>query len=136
MASDGALNNPHEATESAIYQQAPSEIESGAFDGGDPTAEPPVPPAMLPAWLLRSTIEDRWIEKKDSRMKAHAEVLLESVKVVVMGKKVAGPGMTRPFMGAVVHVEFEWQGWARKNSPGDEPAPLFESHVARALERA
>ena len=69
-------------------------------------------------------------------MKAHAEVLLESVKVVVMGKKVAGPGMTRPFMGAVVHVEFEWQGWARKNSPGDEPAPLFKSHVARALERA
>ena len=53
-----------------------------------------------------------------------------------MEKKVAGPGMTRPFMGAVVHVEFEWQGWARKNSPGDEPAPLFESHVARALERA
>jgi len=136
VASEGALNNPHEATESAIYKQAPREIESGAFDGGDPTAEPPVPPAMLPAWLLRSTIEDRWIEKKDPRMKAHAEVLLESVKVVVMGKKVAGPGMTRPFMGAVVHVEFEWQGWARKNSPGDEPAPLFESHVARALERA
>ena len=74
-----------------------------------------------------------WIERGDVRVRAHAEVLLPSVTVVVLGQKVTGPNRSRPFLGACAQIRFEWQGWARRNSPGDALGPLSDAHVARAM---
>ena len=118
------LGDPHDAPDSTIYRAACAELGDAAFDKEK---------KILPAWLLRDLIENAWIERGDVRVRAHAEVLLPSVTVVVLGQKVTGPNRSRPFLGACAQIRFEWQGWARRNSPGDALGPLSDAHVARAM---
>ena len=118
------LGDPHDAPDSTIYRVARAELGDAAFDKEK---------KILPAWLLRNLIENAWIERGDVRVRAHAEVLLPSVTVVVLGQKVTGPNRSRPFLGACAQIRFEWQGWARRNSPGDALGPLSDAHVARAM---
>ena len=119
------LANAQDATDGAVY--AAAELELG------PTARDDT--GMLPAWMLRDMIENEWIEKKDVRLRAHAHIINESVRVFVVNKTIAGAGGVPLTIGAVAHIEFAWNGWARCSSPGDILLPFFRHHVARAIER-
>ena len=117
------LTTAQNATDGAVYVAAELELGVSARDDT----------GMLPTWLLRDMIEHEWIMKKDARLRAHAEIIHESVRVFVVNKTIAGAGGVPLTIGALAQVEFAWNGWARSKSPGDVCSALFKHHVARAI---
>ena len=118
------LASAKDATDGAVYAAAEIELSAIAHDDT----------GMLPAWLLGDMIEDEWIAKKDVRARAHAELIPEFVRVFIVNKTIAGAGVQLT-IGAVAHIEFGWNGWARSKSPGDVLSPFFKHHAAHAIER-
>ena len=118
------LPNPTEASDAAIYAAADDEIGTGAVDETG---------KMQPAWLLRRLIEQTWAHARDPRVRAHAEIITNSVRVFVHNKTIAGAGHTPLTIGGTAHIECQWNGWVRRSSPGDEILPLFRHHVAAAI---
>ena len=117
------LATVHDSTDGAVYAAAEAELGAAARDDT----------GMLPAWLLRRLIEDKWAAGLDARVRAHAEILQPSVRVIIENKTIAAAGGKRLAVGAVARLEFDWNAWVRK-SPGDEIAPVFRHHVAAAIE--
>ena len=76
------LASAQNATDGAVYAAAELELGATARDV----------PGMLPAWLLRDMIENEWIAKKDVRLRAHAEIIHEHVRVFIVNKTIAGAG--------------------------------------------
>ena len=76
------LASTQKAPNGAVY--AAAEIELGAIAHDDT--------GMLPAYLLRDMLEGEWIAKKDVRLRAHAEIIPELVRVYIMNKTIAGAG--------------------------------------------
>ena len=91
---------------------------------------------LLPAWLLRNKIEDKWIKEFDVRVRVYSGVLLDSIVVTVLGQKVTGHYTERPFMGVSVTVKFCWQGWSKASPDSCRPEPFFKHHAARDVEAA
>ena len=117
--------SPHDASDAQIYDAAERELGDRARDDE----------GSLPAYLLRQEMEELMIAAEDARIKAHAEVIPDTVTVMFENKTIAAPGARRLVIGAVAQVRFEWNGWSRKDSPGDTLMPHFKQHVARAIAR-
>lgn len=120
------MSDLHSASDKKVYAAAAAELGAAAYDDEN---------RMLPAWMLRHEIETEWIKTKDPRLRAHAEVLPETVTIMLYNKTVSAPGTKRMVLGATLWVKFEWNGWVRKNSPGDVLEPMFKHHAARAIRR-
>ena len=129
---DGASETfffPTRSTDKMIYDRAQSELGDLAFDAAR---------RMKPAWLLRGELEQKMIKEGDVRLKAHAEILPETFELILMDRKIQAAGMAgkKLVLGSVFAIHFEWNGWVRKNSPGDKLEPLFKQHAAAAMKCA
>ena len=65
------------------------------------------------------------------------ETGIDEALVHLMNKKIDAaeePGK-KLVIGAVLWLEFEWNGWVRDKSPGGALNPLFEQHAAGSIRR-
>ena len=106
------LSDSMAGSDKEIYDNAADELgETGVAGKEDGT--------VLPAWLLRHKIQDKWIEENDPRVFAHAKVCVDKPKSVfelqVRPRVLPGPAgaHARFNAGFVVRARFSFQGWKR-----------------------
>ena len=84
-------------------------------------------------YLCYNKMQDVMIANGDPRIKAHSEVVEDTVTPMLMDKTIGAPAGKKVKIGAVFFIKFEWNGWKRKDSPGDVLEPIFTHHAARAI---
>ena len=76
------IASAQKATDSAVYAAAEIELGDIAHDAT----------GLLPAYMLRNMLESKWIANNDVRLRAHAQIIPESVIVYIRNKTIAGAG--------------------------------------------
>lgn len=108
-----------DCAEKTIYECAEAELGAARLHSDG---------LLLPAWLLRLKIEQKLVDAEDARVRAHAVVVLTSVRIRITGRTVVGAGKKKHVIGAAVNLTWQWQGWSR-----DDPAGIMNPHFSHVI---
>ena len=88
---------------------------------------------LLPAWLLRLALEQKWVATDDARVRAYAVVLLMSLRIRIAARTVVAAGGKKAVVGAVMRLTWNWQGWSRDGAEMNF-TPHFHHIIARVID--